>query len=51
MTFHVIHVKVSNDCQFPRTSPMNVAVESAHCGCERNLCKNWAWSKMCGKHG
>ena len=29
---------------------MNVAIESAHCGCERNLCKDRAWLKMCGKH-
>ena len=28
-----------------------IAIESAHCGCERNSCKDWAWSKMCGKHG
>ena len=37
--FHMIHVKVSSDSRCSRTLPMNVAIESAHCGCERNLCK------------
>ena len=41
ITFHVVRVK--------RNLPMNVIIESAHCGCERNSCKDWAWSKMCGK--
>ena len=50
ITFHVIHVKVSGDSRCSRTLPMNVATESAHCGCETNSCKDWAWSKMCGKH-
>ena len=36
ISFHVIHVKVSSDSRCSRTLPMNVAVESAHCGCERN---------------
>ena len=36
------------DSQSSRTLPMNVAVESAHCVCEKNSCKDWAWSKMCG---
>ena len=49
--FHVICVKVSSKFQCSRTLPMNVAIESAHCDCERNSCKDWAWSKMCGKHG
>ena len=49
--FHVIHVKVSSKSRCSRTLPMNVAIESAHFGCERNLCKDWACSKMCGKHG
>ena len=44
-------VKVSSDSQCSRTLPMNVAIKSAHCGCERNSCKDWAWLKMCGKHG
>ena len=51
ITFHVIRVKVSSKSQYFRTSPMNVAIDSAHCGCERNSCKDWAWSKMRGKHG
>ena len=51
ITFHMICVKVSNDSRCSRTLPMNVAIESAHRGCERNLCKDWAWSKGCGKHG
>ena len=51
ITFHVICVKVSSKARFPRNLPMNVAIESAHCGCERNSCKIWAWSKLCGKHG
>ena len=24
--------------------------EIRHCGSERNLCKDWAWLKMCGEH-
>ena len=36
ITFHVIHVKLSSDSQCSRTLPMNIAIESAHCGCERN---------------
>ena len=51
ITFHVIRVKVSSKSWCSRTLPMNVAIDSAHCGCERNSCKDWAWSKMCGKHG
>ena len=50
ITFHVIHVKVSRDFTCSRTLPMNVAIESADCDCERNSCKDWAWLKMCGKH-
>ena len=46
ITFHVKHVKVSN-----KSRPMNVAIASAHFGCERNSCKDWAWKNMCGKHG
>ena len=49
--FHMIHVKVSSDSRCSRTVPMNVAIKSAHCGCVRNSCKDWAWSKICGKHG
>ena len=30
-----------------RTILMNVAIKSAHCDCEKNLCKDWVWSKMC----
>ena len=45
ITFHMIHVKVSSDSRCSRTLPMNVAIESAHCGCERNLCKDWALSE------
>ena len=51
ITFHVIRVKVSSKSRCSRTLPMNVVIESAHCGCERNLCKDLAWSKMCGKRG
>ena len=40
ITFHVIHVKVSRDFTCSRTLPMNVAIESAHCGCETNSCKD-----------
>ena len=42
ITFHVIRVKVSSDSRCSRTLPMNVAIESAHCGCERNSYKDWA---------
>ena len=51
ITFQVIRVNVSSKSQCSRTLPMNVAIESAHCGCERNSCKDWAWLKRCGKHG
>ena len=51
ITFHVIHVKVSSESRCSRTLPMNDAIESAHCGRERNSCKDSAWLKMCGKHG
>ena len=51
ITFHVIHVKVSSKSRCLRTLQMNVAIESAHCGCERNSCIDWAWSKMRRKHG
>ena len=46
ITFHVIHVKVSSDSRCSRTLPITVAIESAHCGCERNSCKDWARSNM-----
>ena len=49
--FYAMHVKVSRDTRRSRTLAMNVAIKSAHCGCERNSCKDWAWWKMCGKHG
>ena len=51
ITFNVIHVKVSRDSRCSRTLPMNVAIESAYCGCERNSCKDWARLKRCRKHG
>ena len=51
ITFHVIHVKVSIDSRCSRTLQINDAIESAHCGCERNLCKDWAWLKRYGNHG
>ena len=51
ITCHVIRVKVSSDSRCSRTLPMKVAIESAHRGCERNLCKDWAWLNMCGTHG
>ena len=51
ITFHVIRVKVSSDSQCSRTLQINIAIESAHRGCERNACKDWARSKRCGKHG
>ena len=44
ITFHAIRVKVSSKSRCSRTLPMNVAIESAHYGCERNLCKDWAWT-------
>ena len=47
ITLHIIHVKVSSDCPCPRTVPMNVAINGAHCGCERN---SWVWSKMFRTH-
>ena len=50
-TFHIIHVKVSSDSQCSRTLAMNVAIKIEHYGCERNSCKDWVWSKMCGKLG
>ena len=50
ITFHAINVKVSSESQCSRTLPMNVAIESAYCGCERTLCMHWVWSKMWGKH-
>ena len=43
ITFHVIHVKVSSDSRSSRTLPMNVAIESALCDCERNSCKDRVW--------
>ena len=54
ITFHVIHVNVSTDSRCSRTLPKNIAIESAHCGCEINLCEDWvlvedvwkAWSNM-----
>ena len=48
---HCGSCKVRNDSRCSRTLPMNVAIESAHCGCERNLCKDWVWPMMYGKHG
>ena len=48
ITFHVIRVKVSNDSRCSRTLPMNVEIESAHCGCEINSIEEmWkAWLNM-----
>ena len=51
ITFHVTHAKVSSKSRCSRTLPMNVSIESAHCGCERNSYKDWTRSKRCGKHG
>ena len=51
ITFHTVRVKVSSDSRCSRTLLMNVAIETAHCDCERYSCKDWVWSKMCGKHG
>ena len=34
-TFHIIDVKVSCDSRCSRTLPMNVAIEIAHCGCQK----------------
>ena len=51
ITFHVIRVKVSSESRCSRTLPMNVAIESSHCGSKRNSCKDWAWLQRCGKHG
>ena len=44
ITFHVIHVKVSNDSPCLRTLPMNVAIESAHC--DKSRC-----SSQCSRVG
>ena len=49
ITFHVVNAKVSSDARCSRTLPMNVAIESACCDCERYLSKDWVWLKMCGK--
>ena len=38
ITFNVIHMKVSSDSRCSRTLSMNVAIDNAHCGCERNSC-------------
>ena len=46
ITFHVLRVKVNNDSRYSRIFPMDVAIESPHCGCERNSCKDWARSNM-----
>ena len=35
ITFHVIRVKVSSKSRCSRTLPMNAAIESARCGCEK----------------
>ena len=51
IAYHMIRVKVSSYSRCSRTLPMNVAIESAHCGCERNSWKDWAQSKRCRKHG
>ena len=37
--FHMICMKVISDARCSRTLSMNVAIESALCGCERNLCR------------
>ena len=50
ITFHVLLVKVSSDSRCSRTLLINFAIKNAHCDCERNLCNDWIWSKMCGKH-
>ena len=34
ITFHVIRVKVSSNSICSRPLPMNVTIESGHCGCE-----------------
>ena len=51
ITFHVIRVKVSSNSICSRPLPMNVTIESAHCDCERNSCKDWVWLKICEKNG
>ena len=30
-----MHIEVSSNSQCPRTQPMNVATENAHCDCEK----------------
>ena len=50
ITFHVIREKLCK-FEYSRTLPMNVAIKNAHCGCERNPCKDWTRLKRCGKHG
>ena len=34
ITFHVVRVQVSSNSRCLRALPMNVAIKSAHCGCE-----------------
>ena len=43
-------MQLSSDSRCSRTSPMNVGIESSYGDCERILCDDWVWSKMCGKH-
>mgnify|MGYP006973837031 CR=1 FL=1 len=44
-----LYVKVHEDSRCSRTLLINVAIGSAHNECERILCKDWVWLKMCGK--
>ena len=48
-TKYITFREVSSIYRFSRTLLMNVAFESAHCDCERNSCKDWVWSKICGR--
>ena len=50
IAFHIIHVKVNGDSQCLRTLPMNVAIESTLCDCERSSCKDCIWLTMRRKH-
>ena len=49
IAFHVIRVKLSSESRCSTTLPMNVAIESAHCGglgFTKNSCEDWTWLKM-----
>ena len=52
ITFHMIRVKLSSGSRCSRTLPMNVAIESARCGCDRTSCSRIGLGRRCvEKHG